>query len=268
MKSVEVLFTPADFAALSHRDLSKTVAVVFDVFRATSSMVAALGNGATSVIPVGEIEEALAIRQRDPAVLLAGERDGLRIRAHLTGGIDFDLGNSPREFTRERVAGKTIVTTTTNGTRALRACAPANTVVIGSFLNLSATTGYLRKCAPENLLIICSGTFEQSALEDVLGAGALCDRLWDDFDASGTSDGALIARQLFRVGHQDLREAASASRNGRRLISNPDLREDVTFCMQLDRFDFAAGRHPDGRIRIFQCGKQEPCSAASAGCWR
>src|ERR1051325_11674604 len=107
MKTLEAHFTPADFAALKDRDLSGATCVVFDVFRATSSMITALANDARAIIPVSEIPEALAIRAKVSNVLLAGERDGLRIRANLTGGIDFDLGNSPREFTREKKAGKT-----------------------------------------------------------------------------------------------------------------------------------------------------------------
>src|SRR5437867_2287254 len=124
MKTLEVLFTPADFAALKQRPLDNAVCVVFDIFRATSSMTIALANGASAIIPAAEISEALAIKSSEfgvrssESVLLAGERDGLRIRAELTGGIDFDLGNSPREFTREKVADKIIITTTTNGTRA------------------------------------------------------------------------------------------------------------------------------------------------------
>src|SRR5712691_4483564 len=105
---LEVLFAPAEFAALAQRDLSGTVCVVFDVLRATSSIVMALANGATAIVPVAEISEALKIRERDPRVLLAGERDGLRIQGDQTGGVGFDLGNSPREFTREKVSGKTI----------------------------------------------------------------------------------------------------------------------------------------------------------------
>src|SRR5450631_4116363 len=107
--TLEVLFTPAEFAALSDRDLSQTICVVFDVFRATSTIVTALANGAAAVIPVAEIADAVAIRRRRPEVLLAGEREGLRIRADLSGGIDFDLGNSPREFTAALIRDKTIV---------------------------------------------------------------------------------------------------------------------------------------------------------------
>src|SRR5690348_2998573 len=128
MNRVEVLFTPAEFEALKQRDLRETLCVVFDVLRATSSMITALARGAAGIIPVQEIDEALSIRRREPDVLLAGERDGVRITSDLTGSIAFDLGNSPREFTSETVKGKIIVMTTTNGTRGLRACAAAQTV--------------------------------------------------------------------------------------------------------------------------------------------
>jgi hypothetical protein len=117
--TLEVLFAPAEYASLNQHDLRQTVCVVFDVLRATSTMVAALDNGAAAIVPVADIAEALDLRRREPDVLLAGERNGLRIQGDLTGGIEFDLGNSPREFTRARVEGRTIVMTTTNGTRAL-----------------------------------------------------------------------------------------------------------------------------------------------------
>src|SRR2546423_1168480 len=138
-KKLEVLFTPAEFQMLRQRDLSNAICVVFDVLRATSSMVTALGNGAEAIMPVQQISEALEIKARQPDVLLAGERKGVRIEGKLSGGIPFDFGNSPREFTPEKVRGKRIVTTTTNGTRALRACAKARLALASSFLNLQAT---------------------------------------------------------------------------------------------------------------------------------
>ena len=119
MKSLEVILAPAELPGLAKRDLRDTICVVFDVLRATSTFVTALHHGAKAIVPVSEIAEALALRQQQPDVLLGGERDGVRIRAAQTGGIDFDLGNSPREYTPEKVRGKTIVSTTTNGTRAL-----------------------------------------------------------------------------------------------------------------------------------------------------
>jgi len=142
---IEVILTPAELPALARRDLRETVCVVFDVLRATSTFVTALHNGAKAIIPVSEIAEALAIQKKQPDVLLGGERNSMRIRAGQSGGIDFDFGNSPREYTPEKVRGKTIVSTTTNGTRALRACAGAKMVLAASFLNLTATTRFIQQ---------------------------------------------------------------------------------------------------------------------------
>jgi 2-phosphosulfolactate phosphatase len=238
--TLEVLFTPAEFATLPQRDLSATVCVVFDVLRATSSIVTALANGATAVIPVAEIPEALALKQARPELLLAGEREGVRIRADLTGGVEFDLGNSPREFTRAQVGGRTIVLTTTNGSRALRACVGARAVLASSFLNLRATTEHLQSLPPANLLLVCSGTFDQAAFEDVLGAGALADLLWNGFAGNAASDSARMARQIYLQHRDDLTGAMEDSRNGRRLLGNPDLRDDVAWCLRRDVFRLVA----------------------------
>jgi len=248
--TLEVQFAPAEYALMTGRDLRQTVCVVFDVLRATSTMVTALGHGATGILPVAEIAEALSIRQRRPEVLLAGERDGVRIEANLAGGREFDLGNSPREFTAERIGGRAIAMTTTNGTRALRACAPAAAVLLGSFLNLGATAEFIEQQAPPNLLLVCSGTLDQAAYEDVLGAGALCDLLWPKYCGGMVADSAQIARRLFLLEQKDLLAAVSQSRNGRRLMAHPDLSEDVSFCTQRDVFRLVAELGKDGLVRI------------------
>ncbi len=248
MKGLEAFFTPADFSALAHRDLTQTCCVVFDVLRATSSMVTALGNGAQAILPIEEIPDAISARERLGDVLLAGERDGVLIGALLTGGKPFDLGNSPREFRAATVAGKTIVMTTTNGTRALKACGHASRVFVASFLNLAATARAIRNCRPSALLVICSGTFEQAAYEDVLGAGALCDALWDMFP-DVHADSAQIAREIFLNSRKDLTEAMTRSRNGRRLLSRPELHDDVAFCLRTDAFPLAAELLKDGFVR-------------------
>src|SRR5690349_8426325 len=123
MKKLEVLFTPAEFEALQSRDLSQATCVVFDVLRATSTIVTALANGAASVQAVPSIPAALELKKKNPNLLLAGERDGFRITSKLTGSIDFDFGNSPREFTPNQVQDRELVITTTNGSRAIHACA-------------------------------------------------------------------------------------------------------------------------------------------------
>ena len=171
--NLDTLLTPGELPALARRDLRDAVCVVFDVLRATSTFVTALNNGAQEIIPVSEIPEAVALRQQRPDVRLAGERDGVKIRAAQSGGIDFDFGNSPREFTPAEVRGKTIVSTTTNGTRALRACAGAKCVLAASFLNLAATAKFLSAGKFSDVLLVCAGTGEGVALEDVLAAGAL-----------------------------------------------------------------------------------------------
>ena len=237
---VEVLFTPAEFRSLRERDLSRTTCVVFDVLRATSTIITALAAGAEGILPVGEISEALDWRRRRPEVLLAGERDGLRIGAALTGGLEFDLGNSPREFTAARVAGRFIVTTTTNGTRALRACAGAAEVVVGSFLNLSATARHLANRRREKICLVCAGTGELAALEDTLAAGALCERLKSTEPATDLQDSAAVARGAFLQARQHLADAIGQARNARRLLSVPELHDDVGFCLRLDALELVA----------------------------
>ena len=234
--TLEVLFTPAEFAVLATRDLRTTTCVVFDVLRATSSMVTALANGAQAILPVTEISEALAARARLPDALLAGERDGFRIRADLTGGVDFDLGNSPCEFTPARVRGRTIIMSTTNGTRALRACAGAGRVLVAAFLNLGAVAAWLERERPAHLLMVASGTLEQAAWEDTLAAGALADLLWPWLAPEGVADSVEIARQVYEANRTDLLGAMTRSRNGRRLLARPELRDDVAFCLRRDVF--------------------------------
>ena len=237
--TLETLFTPAEFEALRRRDLSNTVCVVFDVLRATTSMLTALHNGADSILPVAEIAEALALRAKHPGALLAGEREGLRIRAAQTGGVDFDLGNSPREFTPERVAGRHIIMTTTNGTRALQACLGARHILAGAFLNLDALARWIKHEQPLHLLLVGAGTFEQAAYEDTLAAGALADLVWGQF--THPADSAQIAREIYLAARADLSAAMQRhSRNAQRLLANPDLREDVGFSLQRDKVPFAA----------------------------
>ena len=253
MKKLEVLFSPAEFASLQDRDLGHSLCVVFDVLRATSSMVTALANGAQAIIPVSEIPEALVIRKKQPDVLWGGERDGVKIRAAQTGGVDFDFGNSPREYAAEKVHGRTIVSTTTNGTRALRSCARAKMVLAGSFLNLGATAKAVSAAFQSGqyteLLLICAGTHDEAAYEDTLCAGALCELVWPLFDARAVADSAQIAHQIFLSAKNDLAKATQIySKNARRLLAMPELREDVAFCLRRDASILVARMNADGII--------------------
>jgi 2-phosphosulfolactate phosphatase len=222
--------------------------VVFDVLRATSCIVTRLVERRFAFIPVQEISDALKLREQHPQALLAGERDGLRISAALTGGVEFNFGNSPREYTEEKVAGKTIISTTTNGTRALRACAGAKQILAAAFLNLSATAQFINGNAPAKLVLVCAGTGERTALEDVLAAGALCDALASLSRNANFLDSALIARRTYWQAAADLPAALRAAENARRLLAIPDLRDDVTFCLQRDKFPIIASDSGDGAI--------------------
>jgi 2-phosphosulfolactate phosphatase len=247
--SLDVYFTPAEFARLRSRDLSQSVCVVFDILRATSTMVTALANGAAAILPVAEISDALAIRIERPEVLLAGEREGLRILSSSSGGVDFDLGNSPREFTPDRVQDKTIVMTTTNGTRALQACAHASTVLVGSFLNLSSVAQWIQAQVPAILVLVCAGTVDECSLEDSLAAGALCDLIWPVYGNGQVTDSANIARQVYRTMQNDLPGAMQQARNGRRLLGIAELAGDVPACLQRNTLNFVAALQSDGAIR-------------------
>ena len=249
---IETILTPAELPALAQRDLRATACVVFDVLRATSTFVTALHHGAQAIIPVSEIAEAVAFKNSEfgirnsELILLGGERNGVRISAD---GIDFDLGNSPREYTPEKVRGKTIVSTTTNGTRALRACIGAKTVLAASFLNLNATAEFLH--GENEVLLVCAGTGENPATEDIIAAGALVELL-----ASGKnthvnkSANSLAARAEFvRATLAGLEKSLGATENGRRLLSIAELRADVAFCAQQDVFPLVAALSPDGVLR-------------------
>ena len=141
----DVIFSPD---LIPFTDLSGKIVVAIDILRATSTITTALANGAISVRPVLTPEDALEIAGQDKETLCCGEREGLKIEG-------FDLGNSPSQFTAELVSGKRIVTTTTNGTRTINSCGPAQSLLVGSFLNLSAIVYFLQnRCATHKMWIL------------------------------------------------------------------------------------------------------------------
>jgi len=168
------------------------MAVVVDVLRATTVMVQALAAGCEAVIPCGEIDEAKAVASSLPAgtALLAGERFGLPIPG-------FDLGNSPGDFTPLVCLDKTVVMTTTNGTRAILASLDAERVYVASFTNLRATSDeisvqFQKKEHGQSVHIICAGTEGNISLEDSLLAGALTSRIVEVSDLPPRSNAAAL----------------------------------------------------------------------------
>lgn len=226
----DVCLGPAEYEGGRLGTLQGVGVVVLDVLRFTSTVVMALEAGAVSVRPVMTVEEALAEREGDPDCLLAGERDGIRI---VVGGVGFDLGNSPREFTMEKVWGKRLVMTTTNGTRAVRAAvaAGAQWLVAGSFLNGGAVVGWVAE-APrvERVLLICSGTGSGVAYEDVLGAGAMVEAGGVGRNGDGMGDAARVALGAWQAVGAKGAGSMVAAQNARRLMGRPELAADVAHC--------------------------------------
>ncbi len=245
-RKLEVILSLPEAQSLPERDLSQTTCIVFDVLRATTSMTMALANGATSIRPAAEIEEAMTFYNESKDALLAGERQGLRILADQTGGPDFHFGNSPREFDPEKVDGKELIMTTTNGTRALRSCDGAKSIYAASLLNVGATISMLQADLPKHLILVAAGTFEQAAYEDIIGCGAMVDAFVGEFEDQ--ADSAMIAKLVWQKEEPNLLEGLKRSKNGGRLWRKPDLRDDVPACAQLNTQNFVMP-FADGRVK-------------------
>ncbi|MDR0787619.1 MAG: 2-phosphosulfolactate phosphatase [Gemmatimonadota bacterium] len=216
--------------------LAGRTVVVLDILRATTSIVEALGAGARSVFPVGSIEEAIHLANNfgRAEVLLAGERRCLPIEG-------FDLGNSPREFTPDRVGGKTIVITTTNGTAAMSLTVNAERVYIGALSNLSALVEQLVRTGAEPVFL-CSGRERHFALEDVTVAGRFAQALMDARPGDWTlNDGARAAGVLAREFGVDVPMFQLAA--GGQGIIEAGLAEDLAVCARVDTRDIIPVLH-------------------------
>jgi 2-phosphosulfolactate phosphatase len=221
---IQVALCPSEIRRISATDLSEVTAVVFDVLRATSSIVTGLASGVEAIFPVGTVEEARQRKLKEPDLLLAGERGGLPPEG-------FDLGNSPEEFAK--LNGRRVVMTTTNGTAAIESVQTASKVLIGALLNIDALADYLFTHPPKNLLLVCAGTGEEFSLEDAVAAGALVARLSDD---QRLSDSAIITRTLYEQVGDDFREWLRESQNGKQLRKiGKDA--DITWCARLSVFN-------------------------------
>jgi len=196
--------------------------VVVDVLRATSTICRALAAGAKEVRIFGEVEHLLLdARECAGPLVLGGERDSRRVPG-------FGLGNDPREYVPESVAGASVLFTTTNGTRALLAAGGARETMVCSLLNLSAVA---RACTEDgaDLSVVCAGSDGQYSAEDALCAGMLLERL----EVARASDGARLALALAaRVG-EDIRPFLLSTDHGRELVRK-DLKGSVEACALVD----------------------------------
>lgn len=217
-RKISVCLSPA---LIQYYNLENTIAVVIDVFRATSSICYGLSNGAQAIIPVSEIEACSAYADR--GYLLAAEREGKAVEG-------FDFGNSPFSYTAEKVKGKTIVLTTTNGTRAIRLCEGADDIVAGSFGNLSVLSNWLRGL-PQDVLFVCAGWKNHPNLEDTVFAGAVIDNIRDE--SSELDDSAWIAAKLHAEGRGDLLSFLAKAQHAQRM-KQLDVTKDIAFSLTPD----------------------------------
>lgn len=220
---LDVVFTPL---GLAPGDVTGRTVVVIDVLRATTTICAALDHGARAVVVAGDIEEATRLAQAldRREVLLAGERNLVKIPG-------FDLGNSPRDVTADVVKGRTLVMTTTNGTRALLATAGAREVIVASAANLEAAS--MRAAAAiardGDLLILCAARDHGFGMDDAYLAGRVAvGALGGRRTRKGLNDAALVAVDLVRRYGTATDRVLALSHAGRDLAAI-GLGDDVTY---------------------------------------
>jgi 2-phosphosulfolactate phosphatase len=202
--------------------------VVIDILRATSTITSGLAAGAREVRCFGSVSAARRARRAAPGRpgLLCGERNGRKVPG-------FDLGNSPGDFTAASCGGRTLLLTTTNGTRALGRTLQARQVIIGCFLNLTAVAAYL-SAGHGDVALLCSGTEGEVSADDVAFAGALACELARD--GLALADSAEEAVQVWRTARRSLSKFLARSRGGVPLVKI-GLERDILFCARRDRFD-------------------------------
>jgi 2-phosphosulfolactate phosphatase len=225
MSNKPSLHTSVSPALLHLYDLSNSIVVIIDVFRATSTIASALYNGAKCVIPVDTVPKAIEI-SKNIGGIAAGERDGM-----IAEGLQH--GNSPLEYTREFIENKTLVLTTTNGTRLLQMALDKNadTIISGSFPNLSAVCDFLQ-AQKKNVVLGCAGWKDRFNLEDTLFAGAVIHRLSKHFTIH--CDSSLMAETIYAKHKKDLVAFAPKLTHYHRLVERFGLIEDIRFCLTED----------------------------------
>jgi 2-phosphosulfolactate phosphatase len=220
------LFTALSPALLNLYDVSTSIVVIIDVLRATSTIATALYNGAKDIIPVDSVAECIRLGKQIEGIT-AGERDGL-----IAEGLAH--GNSPFEYPAEFVGGKTLVLTTTNGTKLLHMALDkgAKEVITGAFPNISAVCDYL---VAMNMPVIlgCAAWKDRINIEDTLFAGAVISRIKDHFHIN--CDSSQLAETMYQDAKEDLFEFMknkNASHYNR--LSRLGLEKDIRYCLTDD----------------------------------
>ncbi|MDQ3190563.1 MAG: 2-phosphosulfolactate phosphatase [Bacteroidota bacterium] len=219
-RSLEVCYSPISYPLFKNND---AIVVVIDIFRATSAICTALYHGATSIIPVATVGQALDYKLK--GYMAAAERHGEVVPG-------FEFGNSPFSYMGEGVKGKTIVLTTTNGTQAVEVSKEAYKVVIGSFLNLSVLSQWVQK-QDRDVVLLCAGWKNKFNLEDTLFAGAMAQKLIHSGNYNNSCDTTQAAIHLYETGKSDLYKFLENSSHRKRL-EKLNLERDIKYCLELD----------------------------------
>ena len=223
-RKLEVCYSPELFPVYYAKQ--ECVVVVIDVFRATSAICTAFEHGINQVIPVETIEEARAYQSK--GYVAAAERHGEIVQG-------FDIGNSPFSYMNPELMGKDVVLTTTNGTRAIEKAKQAETIIIGSFLNLTAVCRFIEN-QNKNVILLCAGWKGRYNLEDSLFAGGVVDYFDGSDIYTGIADSSIAAKQMYRAAKGNLNEFLRDSSHRRRL-QRLNLEKDIEYCLQLDVID-------------------------------
>lgn len=221
---IEVFLTGSNVA---EEDVKDRTVIVVDVLRSSSTIAAAVGNGARAVVPVADMAEAgkIASNLDQSTYLLGGEREGVKIEG-------YHLGNSPLEYARETVEGRTIILNTSNGTGALVRARSAATLIVGSFLNASRCVQHARDMGLD-VTIVCAGKHNRVALEDTLCAGLMLYHLWEGRAPGLVADTAHIAFTQYLHDRDQLGTALRRCNHAQWLAQN-GYEADVDYCFQVD----------------------------------
>jgi 2-phosphosulfolactate phosphatase len=220
MPKLEVCLSPA---LLHLYDFSNSIVVIIDVFRATSTIASALHNGAKEIIPLDDVQKCIEVGKGIPNSITAGERDG-----KVAPGLQH--GNSPLEYSADFIAGKTLLLTTTNGTRLLYQTKNSKQIITGSFLNLSAVCDYLL-AQNADVLLACASWKDRYNLEDHLFAGAVIDNIGLQFEMN--CDSARAGKHLYNIAKNNLYEFIKDSSHFLRL-SKYGLSADMEYCCKIN----------------------------------
>ena len=220
MNKVTVCISPALYSFYAQKE---AIVIIVDIFRATTSICAAFNNGARSIHTVATVEEA--IHYKEKGYLVAAERNVKKCNFA-------DFGNSPFDFSHEKVADKEIIFTTTNGTQAVQMALDADEILIGAFSNITTLTNHCNS-KKKNVLILCSGWNNRFCLEDTLFAGALTEKLIKTGKFCSDSDATLAALELWKIAQPDLLNYICSTEHYERLKSN-GLENSVEYCLTED----------------------------------